>query len=105
MLTTSDAINAQKIVYIILGILLVLRIIEAIFADYFYKGTVANIIKNVTQQLDEGASFSQTALFFNQDRELDQTQMRRMYLANKGGVTLFAPFLAYFIMYILITYL
>ena len=105
LLTTSDAINAQKIVYIILGILLVLRIIEAIFADYFYKGTVANIIKNVTQQLDEGASFSQTALFFNQDRELDQTQMRRMYLANKGGVTLFAPFLAYFIMYILITYL
>lgn len=105
LLTTSDAINAQKIVYIILGILLVLRIIEAIFADYFYKGTVANIIKNVTKQLDEGASFSQTALFFGQDRELDQTQMRRMYLANKGGVTLFAPFLAYFIMYILITYL
>lgn len=45
LLTTSDAMNAQKIVYIILGILLVLRIIEAIFADYFYKGTVANIIK------------------------------------------------------------
>lgn len=105
LLTTSDAINAQKIVYIILAVMLLLRIIEAIFADYFYKGTVASIIKKVTQQLDEGASFSQTALFFGQDRELDQTQMRRMYLANKGGVTLFAPFLAYFIMYILITYL
>ena len=43
LLTTSDAINAQKIVYIILGILLVLRIIEAIFADYFYKGTVSKM--------------------------------------------------------------
>lgn len=105
LLTTSDAINAQKIVYIILAVMLLLRIIEAIFADYFYKGTVANIIKKVTQQLDEGASFSQAALFFGQDKELDQTQMRRMYLANKGGVTLFAPFLAYFIMYILVTYL
>lgn len=105
LLTTSDAINAQKIVYIILAIMLLLRIIEAIFADYFYKGTVASIIKKVTQQLDEGASFSQAALFFGQDKELDQTQMRRMYLANKGGVTLFAPFLAYFIMYILVTYL
>lgn len=105
LLTTSDAINAQKIVYIILAVMLLLRIIEAIFADYFYKGTVASIIKKVTQQLDEGASFSQAALFFGQDKELDQTQMRRMYLANKGGVTLFAPFLAYFIMYILITYL
>lgn len=105
LLTTSDAMNAQKIVYIILAVMLLLRIIEAIFADYFYKGTVASIIKKVTQQLDEGASFSQAALFFGQDKELDQTQMRRMYLANKGGVTLFAPFLAYFIMYILITYL
>lgn len=105
LLTTSDAINAQKIMYIILAVMLLLRIIEAIFADYFYKGTVASIIKKVTQQLDEGASFSQAALFFGQDKELDQTQMRRMYLANKGGVTLFAPFLAYFIMYILITYL
>lgn len=105
LLTTSDAINAQKIVYIILAVMLLLRIIEAIFADYFYKGTVASIIKKVTQQLDEGASFSQAALFFGQDKELDQTQMRRMYLANKGGVTLFAPFLAYFIMYILVTYL
>lgn len=105
LLTTSDAINAQKIVYIILAVMLLLRIIEAIFADYFYKGTVASIIKKVTQQLDEGASFSQAALFFGQDKELDQTQMRHMYLANKGGVTLFAPFLAYFIMYILVTYL
>lgn len=105
LLTTSDAINAQKIMYIILVVMLLLRIIEAIFADYFYKGTVASIIKKVTQQLDEGASFSQAALFFGQDKELDQTQMRRMYLANKGGVTLFAPFLAYFIMYILVTYL
>lgn len=105
LLTTSDAINAQKIVYIILAVMLLLRIIEAMFADYFYKGTVASIIKKVTQQLDEGASFSQAALFFGQDKELDQTQMRRMYLANKGGVTLFAPFLAYFIMYILVTYL
>lgn len=105
LLTTSDAINAQKIMYIILAVMLLLRIIEAIFADYFYKGTVASIIKKVTQQLDEGASFSQAALFFGQDKELDQTQMRRMYLANKGGVTLFAPFLAYFIMYILVTYL
>lgn len=105
LFSTSDAINAQKIMYIVFAILLLLRIIEAVFADYFYKGTVANIIKKVTQQLDEGASFSQTAFFFGQDKELDQTQMRRMYLANKGGVTLFAPFLAYFIMYILITYL
>lgn len=105
LLTTSDAINAQKIMYIILAVMLLLRIIEAMFADYFYKGTVASIIKKVTQQLDEGASFSQAALFFGQDKELNQTQMRRMYLANKGGVTLFAPFLAYFIMYILITYL
>lgn len=105
IMQASDAINAQKIVYIILGILLVLRIIEAIFADYFYKGTVMNIIKNVTSQLTEGASFAQTAIFFMPEQNLDQNQMRRMYLSNKGGVTLFAPFLAYFIMYILMAYL
>ena len=105
LLNTSDMMNATKIIYAVLAILLILRIIEAIFADYFYKGTVANIIKKVTEQLENGATFTQTSLFFNQDQELNQEQMRRMYLTSKGGVTLFAPFLAYFVMYILMAYI
>lgn len=105
IMQASDAMTAQKIIYAVMAVLLILRIIEAVFADYFYKKTIINIIDKVTKQLDEGASFAQTPLFFAQDQELNQEQMKRMYLASKGGVTLFAPFLAYFAMYILITYL
>ena len=105
VMAASDFSNAQLIVYIILGVILVLRIIQAMFADSYYKSTVFNIIKNVTEQLDSGANFTQTTIFFGQTQQLDQEQMKRLYLGNKGGVSLFAPFTAYFVIYIIFTFI
>lgn len=105
VMSAPDAMNAVKIVYIILGIILVLRIIQAVFADYFYKNTVFSIIKNVTEKLDNGANFTQTYIFFGQEEQLDQDQMKALYLSNKGGVSFFAPFMAYFAFYILMMFI
>lgn len=105
VMAAPDSANAIKITYIVLGVILVLRIIQAIFADYFYKGTVFNIIKRVEEQLDNGANFTQTAMLFGQAESLDQEQMKKIYLGNKGGVSFFAPFTAYFIIYIILTFI
>ena len=99
IMNASDAQTAVKIMYIMLGVLLLVRIIIAMFADYFYKGTVFAIIKSVSEQLDNGANFIQSSLF-GMDADLDQSQMKRLYLGNKGGVTFFAPLVAYFVFYI-----
>ena len=99
----SDAQTAMTILYIIIGVLLLIRIIIAAYADYFYKGTVFNIIKNVSEQLGNGANFIQSTLF-GAEANLDQEQMKRMYLGNKGRVSLFAPLLAYFLIYIVTSF-
>ena len=105
IMAAPDSMTAVKIAYIILGVILVLRIIQALFADYFYKTTVFSIIKSVTDKLDNGANFTQTYIFFGQDEQLDQNQMKALYLSNKGGVSFFAPFTAYFAFYILMMFI
>ena len=53
----------------------------------------------LTLILSVGANFVQSSLF-GMDADLDQSQMKRLYLGNKGGVTFFAPLVAYFVFYI-----
>ncbi len=97
IMKVSDYANAVKIGYIALAVLLIIRIIVAVFADYFYKNTVSDIIKKVGQQIKDGASFMQSPILMNADADLSQEQMRKMYLARLGGVSWFAPSAAYLI--------
>lgn len=97
IMKVSDFATAVKIVYVTLAVLLMIRIIIAVFADYFYKNTVSDIIKKVGRQIKDGASFMQSPIMMNTDEDLSQEQMRRMYLARLGGVSWFAPSAAYLI--------
>lgn len=92
----SDFNTAGRIIYIMMGLFLVYKIVIALFADYLYKKTIFDIIKDVEEKLGNGANFTQTQMFFGQGVELDQNQMKKLYLGNKGGVSIFAPFMAYF---------
>ncbi len=78
---------------------LAIRVCVGIFADKMYKGTVTDIIKKTNEQLNEGAAFSVPALSAQEDSiNLSQEQMRRLYLSKRGGVTIWAPVAAYFVM-------
>ena len=103
LLNASDYAVAQKYAFITMAVLLVIRIVVTVFSDYFYKGTVTSIIKRVNDEIEKGASFMQTSVFPVDDDSLTQEQMRRMYLARMGGVSFFAPFAAYFALYLLMT--
>lgn len=94
VMNSSDADMANRITYIFLGVIFVLRIIEALITDRIYKNTVSSIIKKVKAQLDEGATFIQTPMMDNQMQNLNQVQMRRLYLARRGGVSILAPMTA-----------
>ena len=83
---------------------LVLRIIEALLADKMYKKAVSQLIKKVRIQLDEGASFS-TPMADVSQMNLSQEQMKRFYLAGKGGVSFFAPVMAVLAVEMLLTFI
>lgn len=105
ILNAGDYSNYQKVAIGMVGVILILRIIEALFADSFYKSTVFEIIKKVNDKLENGSTFTQTSMMFGQNEELSQKRLRQLYLGNRGGVSLFAPFLAYFAMYIILNFI
>ena len=97
----SDASKVNIILYASFAIIIVLRIIIALFADKFYKTTISQFIKNVNEQLKEGASFYQAPMFPAQNTEMTQLQMKRYYLAKRGGTSIFMPLMASFAIYFL----
>lgn len=92
----SDYAMYTKILYILLAVIILLRIIEALFADYFYKGTIFSIVKSVREQLDQGSSFMQIPLM--EEQNFSQEQMKQFYLSRKGGFNVFAPLMALLIL-------
>ena len=90
----SEMSKANAVLYITLGIILVLRVIQALYADRFYKSTLTEIIKNVNNQLKDGASFIQSPVFPSQSSDLSQKQMKQYYLARRGGTSFFMALLA-----------
>lgn len=98
-LMTADTMTAMKIIYGVFALILVIRIISAMLADYCYKNTVSEIISRVNKHLEENMTFVQSPMMMQNEPQLSQEQMKKMYLARKGGVSLFTPTLAVFIIY------
>ena len=100
----SDTRTAELILVIFFAVLLVVRIIEALFADVIYKSTVSSMIKSVKSQFENG-ELVQPSLFAEQSAELSGEQLKQLYLARKGGVSFLAPMTALLLYYILLTYI
>ena len=77
-----------------IGINLVIHLIIAIFSDAFYKTKVISVLDKVDKNLEEGASFN-TAIPMMNGESLSQEDMRKLYLRNMGGISVFAPIAAY----------
>ena len=99
----SDMANANIIVYISIALIIILRIVLALYADKIYKATICEFIKSVNSQLKDGATFVQASIFPSQGAELDSQQMKRYYLARRGGTTIFLPIVATSVAYFMIS--
>ena len=102
--TASDYATALKISFISFAISLLIRIIFAVFSDCIYKNTVVSIIKSVDRQLDDGASFIQAPMIMPAEN-FSVKEMRKMYLAKKGGISIWAPLLATIVFEMILKYL
>ena len=76
------------------GVWAIVNTIIALFADRTYRSKVLGIIERVDEQLSQGGSFEQNPLF-QVESNLNQQQMRRLYLARSGGVSFMMPVMAY----------
>lgn len=89
--------NVLPMMLIISCTSLVIAVVCALFADRFYKKRVIEILSKVDSKLNEGGQFSQASLL-EADTNIPQETLRKIYLGKMGGITLFAPVLAYFVL-------
>jgi preprotein translocase subunit SecG len=104
VINASDSNIMSIITYVVLGILLAIRIIIALFADNYYKTRVIQIIKDVDEKLKNGASFIQNPMMADSsDITNDQNLLKKLYLQRRGGVSLFPPIIAWLAIEMLLT--
>lgn len=93
----SDYALATRVYLIIGAVIVLVRILFAVFADYCYKKTVVSIIRDVDEQLADGAAFVQSPMIIPEEN-LSVNDLRRLYLQKKGGSTIFSPIMAFFVL-------
>ncbi len=79
---------------IMAAVAVVIGIVIAMFSDYFYRTKVLSVIKKVDENLADGGSFVQNSMFA-MDMNMNQSDMRKMYLSKLGGTNIFSPVVAY----------
>lgn len=106
-LQNSDLINQlsqesayKAVIPMFIGMLiisLVIRIFCGLFADSIYRQQTLRTVRAVNKRLEEGDYFAPNPLFPNQQNEnINQKQMKLLFLSRRGGVSFFAPIAAYF---------
>lgn len=82
--------------YLILGaVTVVIGIVVALFADRFYRSKVLNVIRKVDENLKDGSSIIVQNNIFAPQADLNQSDMRKLYLSKLGGTSIFSPVMAY----------
>jgi len=84
--------------FIILACLLVLNAIIAVSANVFYRRKVINTVKLVNEKVNSGETFSISPMI-GMDMNLNQADLKKLFLSKQGGVSIFAPVTAYFVLY------
>lgn len=85
----GDAKTAMLISYICIALFIVLRIVQAVWSDYFYKKTVSSIVKKINSDFDEIAFMPNPMMGI--DENMSKGQLKKMLLAQKGGISFFIP--------------
>ncbi len=80
--------------------LLVIHILCGMFADSLYRRSVVNKVKKVDSRLETDESVMEV-----EAQRVSTGDLRRMYLARRGGTNIFAPILAYLILEIVLSFL
>lgn len=84
--------------FIIIGCMLILNIIIALTVNTLYRKKVINTVKTVNEKVKSGETFSISPMI-GMDMNLNQADLKKLFLSKQGGVSTFAPVAAYLILY------
>lgn len=82
---------------IMLAVNLVLNLLIAVLCNGFYRKKVFALLQTVDEKLESGGMFQQTPMMEEQ-LNLSQDEMRKLYLSKIGGTSIFAPITAFFVL-------
>ena len=82
--------QAWMVILITMAVSFALRIAAALIADHQYRKRVVKIIKIVDKKVNLGESFSFVGPMMGNEN-LSQEELRKMFLAKQGGVSIFFP--------------
>lgn len=85
---SSGAIDAFAIV---IALTAVIHLFTALFSDRLYRKKIINLVSGVDEKLSQDASFTVNSFMGMTDESLSQSELKKLYLAGKGGVNFFAP--------------
>lgn len=105
VVTMADYPKAAMVSYVVLGTIIMLRIVLALFADRIYFKSISTLINNVTEKLNSGSTFQTPMLGAEVSTNLTQEQLKRLYLSRKGGASAFSPLLAMMVFMTVIQYI
>lgn len=95
LIKSSDVIPA----YLILtAVLVVIHLIIGVLADWLYKRKVFSVVSDVDSKVESGTTVMPFSITMQSDAELSPAEVRKLFLASKGGVSFFSPCIAFLVL-------
>lgn len=95
LIQSSDVIPA----YLILtAVLVVIHFIIALISDGLYRRKVFSVVSDVDSKLESGTAVAPLSISLQSDKELSPSEIRRLFLASRGGVSFFSPCIAFLVL-------
>lgn len=88
----GDAKTAIIISYVCIAVFVLLRIVQAVWADYFYKKTISSIVKKINNDFEDISFLPNPITGF--DENMSKSQFKKMMLSQKGGISFLVPAMA-----------
>lgn len=95
ILQSEEGMLVATIGYAMLGVLLLIHVIEALFANRIYKSTIISNINKVEKMMEDGKDMPSPIMFYTAKAPTTD-DLKKLQIARKGGLNIFAPFAAYF---------
>lgn len=95
LISSSGVMTAYLILFAVLA---AIHIIIAVFSDRLYRRKVFSLIADVDNKLESGATITQSPFAMQNGAEMSEAEIRKLFLAGKGGVSLFAPCIAFLVL-------
>lgn len=77
---------------------LVINVIIALISNMLYRKKVISVLNKMDENLANGGMFSAAMPFAGEETSLSQEEMKQIYLSRMGGISFFAPVMAYFVL-------